>query len=75
MDKIQRIRNELRNHLTPPEIDILRAMTPEKRLEVAFGLYRTAWECKAAGLRHQHPEWSEKKIQSTVREMFLSADS
>ena len=75
MNRIERARNELRNHLTRQEIEILRAMTAEKRLEVAFGLYRTAWEFKAAWLRRNHPDWTEQQVQSNVREVFLYGES
>jgi len=48
-------------------------MTPERKLKVAMDLYHGARELKAAGLRAQHPEWSEKKIQEKVRDIFLYA--
>ena len=75
MTRNRRTNNEFRNHLTDQEIEILRAMTPQKKLEVAFGLYETAWEFKAAGLRNQHSDWSEEQVQSAVREAFLYAES
>ena len=68
---LQRIRNELRRQFTGEEARILRAMTPQKRLEVAFGLYRTVYQLKAAYLRKIHPDWSEQKIDSYMRELFL----
>jgi hypothetical protein len=48
-------------------------MTPEKKLQVALGLYYSAKELKAAGLKRQHPEWSIEKISQKVREIFLYA--
>ena len=49
------------------------AMTPEKKLQVALDLYRSAKELKAAGLKLRHPEWSPEKIDQKVRELFLYA--
>ena len=48
-------------------------MTPEQKLKVAMDLYRSARELKAAGLRSQHPDWSESEVQEKVREIFLYA--
>ena len=55
------------------QIEIYKAMTPGRRLEVAGKMYRAAWEWKAAGLRSRHPDWSEERIQREVREIFLYA--
>lgn len=52
--------------------EIIRKMTPARRLEVARGLYETAWKLKAAGLRHQHPDWSEEQVLAKVRRVFLT---
>jgi len=48
-------------------------MTPEKKLQLALDLYYSAREIKAAGLKRQHPEWSTKKINQKVRDIFLYA--
>jgi len=48
-------------------------MTAEQKLAVARQLRATAWELKAAGVRAQHPEWSEGEVQARVREIFLYA--
>ncbi len=48
-------------------------MTPEQKLRVAFDLYYSAKQIKAAGLKRQHPDWSIKKINQKVREIFLYA--
>lgn len=52
---------------------ILQAMTPEQKLQMAFRLYRSAWQLKAAALREFNPHFSEKEIQSRVKEAFLYA--
>jgi len=57
----------------PEQIRIFRSMTPEKKLEIALRLYYSAKDMKAAGLRMQNPDWTEEKIQTKVREIFLYA--
>jgi len=50
-------------------------MTPTQKYEVFLSLYRTARQLKAAGLKLQHPEWDEKKIEDQVRRIFIHASS
>jgi hypothetical protein len=52
--------------------EIIRKMTPARRLEVARGLYKTALKLKAAGLRHLNPDWPEEQILAKVRRVFLT---
>jgi hypothetical protein len=54
---------------------IIRAMTPAQKLKTAEQLYWSARELKAAGLRMQHPDWTEEEIERAVREAFLYARS
>ena len=49
------------------------SMTPEQKLRISLKLYDTALKFKFAGLRKQHPDWSEAKIRKKVREIFLYA--
>ena len=58
---------------SPEHLEILRRMTPEQKLIAAFDLYDTARELKAAGLRMQHPDWSEDQILKEVSRIFLHA--
>ena len=64
---------------TPENLEILRRMTPEKKLEASFKLYWTARELKAAGLsaglRMLHPDWTEDQVQEEVRRIFFHARS
>jgi hypothetical protein len=48
-------------------------MTPEEKLCIAANLYHSARALKTAGLRAQHPDWSEREIQEKVKEIFLYA--
>ncbi len=50
---------------------IVRAMSPGKKLQVAGELYRMARELKAAGIRMQHPGWNDDEVRSAVRDAFL----
>ena len=59
--------------MTPEQAEVLRGMSPERKLEVAGALYRAAVELKCAGLRGQHPEWSEERVRDEVRRIFLRA--
>lgn len=48
-------------------------MSPEQKLRLFLDLHTCAWKLKAAGLRHQHPDWTEEQIQNKVKEIFLYA--
>jgi hypothetical protein len=74
-EDLERIRNELRNQFTEQEIKILRAMTPEKRLQVSFSLYRTVYQLKKAWLQKIHPDWTHEQIDQALREAFLYGQS
>ncbi len=57
------------------QIKILRAMPGERRLRLAERLYWSARKLKSAGLRAQHPDWPEERLQAEVRRIFLHARS
>jgi len=59
--------------MNPLQKQIYQSMTPEQKLQNALRLYRSAWQLKAAALRHEHPGWTEKELQEKVREIFLNA--
>jgi hypothetical protein len=50
-----------------------RAMSGERRLQVAEKLYWSARKLKAAGVRQQHPDWPEERVAAEVRRIFLHA--
>jgi hypothetical protein len=60
---------------TPEQIAIFRSMTGEQRLRLAEQLYWSARKMKAAGLRSQHPDWTEEQVQREVTRIFLHARS
>jgi hypothetical protein len=57
----------------PEQKRVYQSMTPEQKLMIAANLYQHARALKAAGLREQHPDWSEKQVQEKVKEIFLYA--
>ena len=58
---------------TPEQIEAFRRMTPERRLELAEGLYWSARGLKAAWLRAEHRDWSEEQVSREVTRIFLHA--
>ena len=58
---------------SPDQITALRAISGEKKLRLAEQLYWAARKMKAAGLRAQHPEWTEVRVNEEVRQIFLHA--
>ena len=59
---------------TPEQFAIYRRMTPEQRLKVAEGLYWSARKLKTAGVRSQHPDWSDAQVHAEVNRLFLHPD-
>ena len=57
------------------QIEIYKAMTPQRKLDIALNIYRMARELKALRLRELHPDWNNEQIESAVREIFLNARS
>lgn len=57
------------------QIEIYKRMTPQRKLEVAEELYRSARRLKAAWLRKIHPDWTEQQIKKELRDIFLYARS
>jgi hypothetical protein len=55
------------------QIEILAAMSPSQRWELAVRLYRSAWALKQAYFRANHPDWSEQRIVEETRRAFLHA--
>jgi len=60
---------------SPEQFAILRTMPGEQRLRLAEQLYWVARKLKAAGVRGQHPEWTEDAVNAEVNRIFLHARS
>jgi len=58
---------------SPEYIAALRRLSGAQKLRTAAALYWSARKIKAAGLRWQHPEWTEQQIQQRVKEIFMHA--
>lgn len=54
-------------------LEVIRAMSPARKLEIAAQWYWSARELKAAGLKQNHPDWTEAGIQEEVRRISLYA--
>lgn len=52
--------------------EILRSLSPGRRLQIARELYETAWQIKAAGLRREHPDWPEERVMGKLRRVFVT---
>lgn len=53
------------------EAAIFRRMSPVERLRLTAQLRVGVLAWKRAALKAQHPEWTEKQIDSRLRELFL----
>jgi hypothetical protein len=52
--------------------DLIRKMSPARRLETAFSLFKTACDIKKSGLRSLHPEWTETALEARTRRVFVT---
>ena len=58
---------------SPEQIAALRAMTGQERLRLAQQLYWSARKMKTAGVRAQHPDWSDAQVGAEVLRIFTHA--
>ena len=52
--------------------ELIREMSPARRLDTAWSLYRMAWDIKMSGLRSLHPEWTEAALEARTRRIFVT---
>jgi hypothetical protein len=57
---------------SPEQFVIYRAMSGERRLQLAEQMFWSARRLKAAGVRCQHPDWPEEKVTAEVNRIFLN---
>jgi hypothetical protein len=57
----------------PEQLNIYKKMSPEQKLRLSLDLYHSARLIKRAGLKHQHPDWSDTQIEKKLKEIFLYA--
>jgi hypothetical protein len=60
---------------SPQQLLVFRGMTGQRRLRLAEQLYWSARRMKTAGVRSQHPEWPEDRVEAEVLRIFLNARS
>jgi hypothetical protein len=53
--------------------EIIKKMTPEKKLRISLQLYQSARTLKREGLRMQYPDLDEKALEQKLRDLFLHA--
>ena len=54
------------NCISPEMAAIYRRKTPTERLQIGFGMWRAARKLVAAGVRHQHPDWSDDNVTREI---------
>jgi hypothetical protein len=57
---------------SPEQFAIYRAMSGARRLQLAEQMFWSARRLKAAGVRYQHPDWSEDEVTAEVNRIFLN---
>jgi hypothetical protein len=53
--------------------EIYAKMSFAEKWEEVCKLREAAWKLKAAGLKAQHPDWTEEEIEAEVKKIFLYA--
>lgn len=48
-------------------------MSADEKVRVANALWRDAWSAAAAGVRANHPEWSDAQVLEQVRKLMRGA--
>jgi len=54
------------NCISPEMVAIYQQKTPTERLEIGFSMWRAARKLAEAGVRHQHPDWSDHDVTREV---------
>ncbi len=53
-----------------PEYDILRAMSPARKLDVMHALIRQAYDLKSAAILASEPDLSSEEVLARIREIW-----
>lgn len=53
--------------------EIYRRMTPGQKWAEVLKLRDAAWQLKEVGIKAEHPDWGDKKIQEAVKNIFRYA--
>ncbi|MGQ0652557.1 MAG: hypothetical protein ACT4P4_09865 [Betaproteobacteria bacterium] len=57
----------------PLQLEAFKRMTPEEKLRRVCELYEAGIQLKAAGLRLQHPDWPQEKLEWEARRSLRDA--
>jgi hypothetical protein len=55
------------------QIELYRQLTPQQRLKIGFDLYELTRTLARQGVRYQHPDWEEGKVEQEVNRRFQLA--
>ena len=58
--------------LHPEQVKALRKMTLQRRLELSLGAMEQMRALRAAMLRAEHPDWSERQMSDALRDFILN---
>jgi hypothetical protein len=59
--------------LHPVQIEGFRRMTPAEKLQRVADLYHAGIRLRMAGLRLQHPDWPDERLEREARRSLLYA--
>lgn len=57
------------------QLERIRAMSADEKVRIAHDLWMEARAVLAAGVRAQHPQWSEAQVEARVRELMRDASA
>lgn len=52
--------------MDPMMVEVIQNKTPAERLAIAFGMWDSARVIISAGIRHQHPDWSDAEVEHEI---------
>jgi hypothetical protein len=52
------------------QIEAYRRMAPQERLQISFRLYEQTRTLVRQGVKHQHPDWDEPRVEEEVLRRF-----
>ena len=56
------------------QLDAMRRLDGPSQLELACRMSDDARAISVAGIRHRHPEWSDREVRQSVLELLLGTD-
>lgn len=57
----------------PVQLEGLRRMTPAEKVRMVCALYETGIRLRVAGLRMQHPDWPQQRLDFEARRSLMYA--